>query len=288
MLIVKFFALLGAALAIYLAAALQNGPDTTDANLCKLLRRFSASLPDQCLPSLDNYGTAFAIIFTIFCVLLLLWDFRKHVFISVKFAGAVKRLWAKVEPSHIIILGLAIAVGGVVWQYVQTQRTPKPVTQSNISDTERAAIVAPFQAQIDELRKQIASIPRQSSIGGYYSSRKTEQPVEKEFTKRTVRELRAIYEGRTRLQADVFIADEKGKLIEAEGTIVNVDSGMVLLQTGQTEHNGMPDYAECRFSPEWNAKLGTYRQNEHMKIRGVIGPNQNGAQIYLQECEIIG
>jgi hypothetical protein len=103
-----------------------------------------------------------------------------------------------------------------------------------------------------------------------------------------VRELRAIYEGRTRLQADAFIADEKGKLIEAEGTIVNVDSGMVFLQTGQIEHNGMPDYVECRFGPAWNAKLGTYRQNERMKIRGVIGPSQNGAQIYLQECEIIG
>jgi hypothetical protein len=113
-------------------------------------------------------------------------------------------------------------------------------------------------------------------------------PPEKEFTKKTVRELRAIYEGRTRLQSDAFMADEKGKLIQVEGTVVNVDNGMAFLQVGQDLHNGMVDYVECRFSMTWNSKLGTYREKEPMKIRGVIGPSQNGAQIYLQDCEIIG
>jgi hypothetical protein len=47
----------------------------------------------------------------------------------------------------------------------------------------------------------------------------TEAPGRK-FTTRTVRELRALYEGRTRLQADAFMADEKGKLIDVEGTVV--------------------------------------------------------------------
>lgn len=113
-------------------------------------------------------------------------------------------------------------------------------------------------------------------------------PHQRELTKRTVRELRAFYEGRTRLQADAFMADEKGKLIEVEGAVVNVDTGMAFLQVGQDIHNGMVDQVECRFGPEWNAKLGTYRQNEHMKVRGVVGPTQNGAQIYLQDCEVIG
>jgi hypothetical protein len=201
---------------------------------------------------------------------------------------AVRRRTKKMAIA-LYVLALAL-IGLATWilfhpvKQVEAAQSP----QSNISDAERAAIAAPFQAQIDELRKQIATIPRQSSIGGYWSGKKPEQPIEGEFTKRTVRELRAIYEGRTRLQADAFMADEKGKLIEAEGTIVNVDTGMVFLQTGKTEHNGMPDFVECRFGPAWNAKLGTYRQNERMKIRGVIGPNQNGAQIYLQDCEIIG
>jgi hypothetical protein len=106
-------------------------------------------------------------------------------------------------------------------------------------------------------------------------------------TKRTVRELRAFYEGRTRLQADAFMADEKGKQIDVEGSIVNIDAGMAFLQLGQVIHNGMFDYVECRFDPQWNTKLGTFRVGERMKIRGVIGPAQNGAQIYLQDCEII-
>jgi hypothetical protein len=107
------------------------------------------------------------------------------------------------------------------------------------------------------------------------------------YTTRTVRELRAFYEGRTRLQADAFMADEKGKLIETEGTVINIDNGMALLEVGKEQHGGMPDNIECRFSSKWNPKLGTYAAGAFMKIQGTIGPSQNGAQIYLQDCEII-
>jgi hypothetical protein len=31
--------------------------------------------------------------------------------------GAFRKLWAEVEPSHIIILGLVVALGGVIWQW---------------------------------------------------------------------------------------------------------------------------------------------------------------------------
>jgi len=186
---------------------------------------------------------------------------------------------------YIIALTLAGLATWILFQPAkQTESTQS--SQSNISDAAKAAIIAPFQAQIDELRNQIASIPRQNPTGGYWSSRKPEQPVEREFTKRTVRELRAIYEGRTSLQADAFMADEKGRLIETEGTVMNVDSGMAFLKIGDNPPN--TDHVECRFGSQWNAKLGTFRRGELMKIRGVIGPNQNGAQIYLQECEIIG
>jgi hypothetical protein len=125
------------------------------------------------------------------------------------------------------------------------------------------------------------------SINESQSTPARPSPTKPTMTTRTVRELRAFYEGRTRLQADAFMADEKGKEIETEGTVVNIDAGMAFLQVGQQIHNGMPDQVECRFDPKWNAKLGTFRSGEHMKIRGVIGPSQNGAQIYLQDCEII-
>jgi hypothetical protein len=84
------------------------------------------------------------------------------------------------------------------------------------------------------------------------------------------------------LQADAFIADEKGKLIDVSGTVVNVDAGMAFLRVGAVD-----DFIECRFGPEWNAKLSTFRVGDPMKIRGTIGTNQNGAQIYLQQCEIL-
>ena len=116
MLIFKFLALLGAAVGVYIAAALQSSLEVADANLCKLLRRISSAIPNECTQSIDNYGTVIAIVFVLACVLLLLWDFRKHVFVSKKVSAAIKRLWAKVEPSHLIILGLAIAVVGMGWQ----------------------------------------------------------------------------------------------------------------------------------------------------------------------------
>lgn len=142
----------------------------------------------------------------------------------------------------------------------------------------------------DVAAKQVvaSSKPESSVLLAGAASATSAVSHQREFTKRTIRELRAFYEGRTRLQADAFMADEKGKLIEVEGTVVNVDTGMAFLQVGQDIHNGMVDQVECRFGPEWNAKLGTYRQNEHMKVRGVVGPTQNGAQIYLDGCEVIG
>ncbi len=300
MLILKFFAFLGALMALYLAAALQNGPDTTDANLCKLLRRFSSSLPDQCIPSLDSYGTAFAIFFILVCVLILLWDFRKHVLISVGFWGAVKRLGTRVEPSHVIILGLVIAAIGMAWQL--TRSSPAAVSQADKDKTiislrqelTAAKRVTEFYQARDRAKSSGDAIQAlakekwpESSAERQLRAMANLYPPEKEFTKKTVRELRALYEGRTRLQADAFMADEKGKLIEAEGTVVNIDPGMAFLQISQDAHNGVPDFVECRFGLQWNQKLGTFPVGANMKIKGAIGPSQNGAQIYLQDCEII-
>jgi hypothetical protein len=108
-----------------------------------------------------------------------------------------------------------------------------------------------------------------------------------EKTARNYQAVVTLYVGRTRLQADAFMADEKGKLIDVEGSVVNVDRGMAFLQVGARSPSGEIDNVECRFGDQWNAKLGTFRTGDYMKIRGTIGPTQNGAQIYLQECEII-
>jgi hypothetical protein len=109
-------------------------------------------------------------------------------------------------------------------------------------------------------------------------------PVQTKLTERvpstkTIRQLKEIYEGRTALQAAPFMADEVNKWIETEGQILRVDDGMALLQNG-------PDHIECRFDPTWNVKLATFRNGELMRISGRINPQQNGAQIYLLDCEV--
>lgn len=163
MLFFKFFALLGALVGIYAAAALQNGPDVADANLCKLLRRFSSEIPDQCIRSLDNYGTAFAVIFVLACVILLLWDFRKHVLVSTRFSAAVKRLWAKMEPSHIIILGLVIAALGLAWQLYRGPTIVSSGTGGTVQATmttgprpDEKDVISNLQSKLDDANRKLA------------------------------------------------------------------------------------------------------------------------------------
>lgn len=105
------------------------------------------------------------------------------------------------------------------------------------------------------------------------------QPVKRVPTTKTIRQLKQIYEGRTALQAAPFMADEVNKWIETEGNILRIDDGMALLQNG-------PDHIECRFDTAWNAKLATFRDGELMRVGGRVNPTQNGAQIYLLDCEV--
>jgi hypothetical protein len=59
------------------------------------------------------------------------------------FVGA----WSKVDPSYIIVAGLIVAAAGVAWQLSRV-KTP-------LSETDIAKITAPFQTQIDILKKQL-------------------------------------------------------------------------------------------------------------------------------------
>src|SRR5438105_4602209 len=118
MLFLRFIAAVGALMGLYTAAALQIGPEQTDANVCKLLRRFSSAVPEQCISAVDDWGTVIAAIFVVACLTLALWDFRNHP-VRVKCATALQRtrphiqsVRAKVDP-HFITIGLVIAVIGI-------------------------------------------------------------------------------------------------------------------------------------------------------------------------------
>lgn len=94
---VKFFAALGALMGMYIAAVLQAGPDQTDANLCKLLRRFFSNVPEQCVGSIDDYGTVVAIVFVLACVVLLIWDLRRKVPVTAALRRARSKIGAACE-----------------------------------------------------------------------------------------------------------------------------------------------------------------------------------------------
>lgn len=70
----RFLPLIGAALGIYLAAALQSGPDQVDANICALARRWNIIAPDQCTPSIDKWVLLAVWIVVAICMIFLLLD----------------------------------------------------------------------------------------------------------------------------------------------------------------------------------------------------------------------
>jgi hypothetical protein len=185
------------------------------------------------------------------------------------FEGLSKRSGRRRLAFILITIGASFLGAGIYLLASQQNPTDGRIA-NDASETERQ--LAATQRELQETQHQLALAQQQPGPSPV--------PVAKGvFTKKSIRELRALYEGRTALQADVFMTDEKGKLIDVEGTIVRVDSGMAFLQNGG-------DSIECRFGLEWNSKLSTFRNGELMKARGTISPSQNGAQIYLQQCEL--
>jgi hypothetical protein len=186
---IKVGALLGAAMALYLAAALQIGPEVADANLCKLLRRFSSSLPDQCLSSLDGYWTIIALIVAFAFLVLLLWDFKNPV--RAKCAQAlgwgrpkIQRILARVEPSHVIILGLTIALIGVIWQWRKVPPTDPKIaqlqSQLGTAHTQIATLLA-ANKEFEEKQKQPAATASPDRV-----QPKTETPVSLQNDQHTI------------------------------------------------------------------------------------------------------
>jgi hypothetical protein len=178
---IKGIALLGASMAIYVAAALQNGPDVADANFCKLLRRFSSAIPDQCLASVDAYGTLAATVVACAFLVLLLWDFKAPL--HARYVQAIgwcrpwaKRAYAKME-SHLILAGLVVGLLGMaiisygVWRKpaaiaatthepIRDQQPnlshPSMLTGRPVSGREVVIRLERLENELAEARKQIA------------------------------------------------------------------------------------------------------------------------------------
>jgi hypothetical protein len=74
----------------------------------------------------------------------------------------LKAGWSKVEPSHIIILGLAIALVGVAWQW---RRAPSPDPH-----------IATLQSEIGDLRKKLAEAEAPTKPGNVVAAVGTTKP----------------------------------------------------------------------------------------------------------------
>jgi hypothetical protein len=72
----RFLALLGAALGIYLAAVLQSGPDQVDANICALGRRLYLDVPAQCAPWINHLAAVIIWLLVAACVIFLVLDLK--------------------------------------------------------------------------------------------------------------------------------------------------------------------------------------------------------------------
>jgi hypothetical protein len=103
---------------------------------------------------------------------------------------------------------------------------------------------------------------------------------------KTARELLALYEGRTMLQADQLIEPFKGKWIRAEGKILQlIPSGLPRYTTAVLRDGDK--MISCNVGPNWNDRLLKLNSGDTLKILGKLGPSQNGQQLYLLDCELV-
>ncbi len=55
----------------------------------------------------------------------------------------------------------------------------------------------------------------------------------------------------------------------------------------QSAPQGAEQLVECRFDPAWLSKVERYNKGDSISIIGKLSAIQNGAQLYLNECEIV-
>ncbi|SRR5258708_24939897 len=104
------------------------------------------------------------------------------------------------------------------------------------------------------------------------------------FTNRTPRQLLALYEGRTVLQADRLMEPYKGLWIVADGQVSNLIPDVAGITAVLRNGN---DLINARFDKKWELELSRVNDGDTVKIRGKLGDTQNGQQLYLLECEVV-
>jgi hypothetical protein len=108
----------------------------------------------------------------------------------------------------------------------------------------------------------------------------------KVFTQKTVKQLIALYQGRTMLQADKLLEPFKSMWIHANGQIQMIipqDSKKAVVVMRSDDEN-----VNCAFGEKWQTALARFDNGDSINVIGWISPNQNGQQLYLYDCELSG
>lgn len=104
------------------------------------------------------------------------------------------------------------------------------------------------------------------------------------FTRKTPRDIRSLFEGKTIVQGQALTKPFACVWIGTEGQATDIYStgggyGMQIRTSPQ-------DIVECHFSSTWADQIGRMSNGDAVKIIGRIDPLQNGAQLYLSSCEL--
>ncbi len=103
------------------------------------------------------------------------------------------------------------------------------------------------------------------------------------------------HQGHTKLQADEQFAPFRGLWIRTKGKITDIGGGgtpspYLMLDYGPYRSQGasqdIEQLVECRFSPQWIPKLERYNIGDPVTVVAKLSETQNGAQLYLYDCEI--
>lgn len=189
-----------------------------------------------------------------------------------------------------IMIGVAVLTWALVgWQTWVWLHTPAPAgmtgfTQQQV-DEKIAAAVTNLNSQLTEANRQREAATREANALRQQIRNAPPPPPRdpnspRVYTDKTIDTLWAPCEGRTWLQCDVLIADEKGKWIKIDGHVSLVQpGGSVQLSAGSTKA------AICRFDEQWKTKLAVFRDGEPMNVSGKID-GYNGRFLLLSECEL--
>lgn len=103
------------------------------------------------------------------------------------------------------------------------------------------------------------------------------------FTRASVLDLLEVFKGRTEIQGDKLLAHYKGLWIKVRGTLVgaspNPPGYAVFVKDGESQ-------VDCRNNKPASQDLGSFNRGDIITVQGIIGPVQNGGQIYLIDCEV--